>query len=63
MEELQLQLVALFQISEKLQLRPLSTGFMRFFVKTGSQPVRNWFCVALTYTFKMYLKILKTLKI
>ena len=32
MEKLQLQLVALFQISEKLQLVLLSTGFMRFFI-------------------------------
>ena len=32
LEKLQLQLVALFQISEKLQLGLLSTGFMRFFI-------------------------------
>ena len=37
MEKLQLQLVALFQISEKLQLGLLSTGFMRFFM------CKNWF--------------------
>ena len=46
---------------EKLQLGLLSTGFL--YVKTGSQPVENRFWVALTYTFKMYLKVLKTLKI
>ena len=32
MEKLQLQLFALFQISEKLQLGLLSTGFMWFFI-------------------------------